>query len=344
MSIATVTLQDIQPLIRAAAKLGVDAPSAIGLPPNAGADTAQEIPIADYFRIQRAMARAADDLTANISSRKLTFKTGHFLVAQMRQANSLLSTMESLVEHINMMHGDIYNSLRYGDQTVSLVVDDSSFPYRFRDDADFLHLIGDCLLIKTFCLLDSLTAGVAKTALRRVRLKRKRSDRLRPQNRFWPVPVDHSHANYELVFDYEEACRPVLVSDTVDLSAHGLFSRVIGYLDTLDPVSSEQGIVARTVDLIEDGVTRQCDVAEKLRISVATHRRRLAEEGRSFRDLLLETNLRRAEIMLKRGCSVAQATEELAYSDVRAFNRAFKRWKGLTPAAFASSAHETSSN
>ena len=39
--------------------------------------------------------------------------------------------------------------------------------------------------------------------------------------------------------------------------------------------------------------------------------------------------------MLKRGASVAQATEALDYSDIRAFNRAFKRWKGKTPAAFA---------
>ena len=70
-------------------------------------------------------------------------------------------------------------------------------------------------------------------------------------------------------------------------------------------------------------------------MSVATLRRRLSEEGSHFRQLLLTARLRRAEAMLRRGCSVARTTEELEYSDIRAFNRAFKRWKGQTPAAFA---------
>ena len=94
-------------------------------------------------------------------------------------------------------------------------------------------------------------------------------------------------------------------------------------------------MTARTLELIENGCVKQADVALRFDISVATHRRRLEEEGVSFRDLVADVRLSRAENLLKRGRSISQIAEELDYSDIRAFNRAFKKWKGLTPAAYA---------
>jgi AraC-like DNA-binding protein len=333
---ASVYIDDMMPLIKAAGDLGIDTS---GLPgdaePGAAAADGPTISIGDYFRVQRNIALASDDLTAVLSSRKLTFKTGQFLMAQMRNATSLLSTIETLAEHMNMMHGDVYNSVRYGDDRLSLIVDDSQFPYRSREDAEFVELVGDCLVIKIHCLLDSLTHGVAEGALKRIKLKRERGESRRPQNNFWSVPLEYGAPAYELVYDFDRACQTTGIQDEVDLSADGLFSRLIAYLDAREPLQSGQSVTARTLDLIENGLTRQIDIAGRLEMSVATLRRRLSEEGSHFRDLLLNAKLRRAEAMLKRGCSVAQATEALDYSDIRAFNRAFKRWKGQTPAAFA---------
>lgn len=338
MAIASVRLAEIAPLLDAAADRGIPVPDlkAYGASEDPAGEAADiQIPIADYFRIQRDIALASDDLTAIISSRKLTFRTGHFLVAQMQQANSLLTAMETLVEHINMMHGDAYNSLRYSDWSVSLVVDDGSFPYRFRNDQELVELIGDCLLIKIHCLLDSLTGGVAQSALKRIRLKRKRGVLRCPQNHFWQVPIEYGAAAYELVYDYDAACQPLRIQDEVDLSADGLFSRVINYLEAEADAPAQKSATARAIDLIDDGMTQQASVAERLNMSVATLRRRLTEEGTSFRQLLLSARLRRAEAMLRQGYSVTQTSEALNYSDIRAFNRAFKTWKGVTPAAFA---------
>ena len=325
---ASVRVEDIAPLLQAASELGLEAGALVP----AGA---RDIPIIDYFRIQRTIALASDDLTAVISSRKLTYRTGQFLLSQMQQANSLLATIETLAEHMNMMHGDTYNTLRYGDDRVSLVVDDSLFPYRSRDNTAFVELVGDCLIIKIHCLLDSLTHGVAGEALKRIRLKRLRGTVRQPQNHFWPVPIEYGAPAYELIYDFDHACQPIRIRDAVDLSADGVFSRVIGYLDARAGEAQEHSFTTRTQDLIDDGLTRQSDVAARLDVSTATLRRRLAEEGSHFRDLVLNARLRRAEAMLKRGCSVAHTTEALDYSDIRAFNRAFKRWKGQTPAAFA---------
>ncbi|WP_084419756.1 helix-turn-helix domain-containing protein [Henriciella litoralis] len=328
MSDACVKVEDIEPLLQAAGDLGLDTAALVP----AGANT---IPIIDYFRFQRTIALASDDLTAVISSRKLTYRTGHFLLTQMQQAGSLLTTLETLAEHMNMMHGDAYNSLRYSDDRVSLVVDDSQFPYRSRENTAFVELVGDCLTIKIHCLLDSLTEGLASTALKRIRLKRKRGIERQPQNSFWQVPIEYGAPAYELIYDFDRACETIRIREKVDLSADGVFSRVIGYLETRLPQAGEQSFTARTLDLIDDGMTLQSEVADRLDVSVATLRRRLAEEGAHFRELVLNTKLRRAEAMLRRGCSVAHTTEVLDYSDIRAFNRAFKRWKGQTPAAFA---------
>ena len=328
MTAASVKVEDIAPLLQAAGELGLETDALS--PAGAG-----EIPIIDYFRLQRTIALTSDDLTAVISSRKLTYRTGQFLLSQMQQANSLLTAIETLAEHMNMMHGDTYNTLRYGDERVSLVVDDSLFPYRSRENIAFVELVGDCLIIKIHCLLDSLSHGVAGQALKRIRLKRLRGAVRQPQNHFWQVPIEYGAPAYELVYDFDAACRPIRIRDEVDLSADGVFSRVISYLDAQSAGLQGHSFTTRTQDLIDSGLTRQADVAARLDVSVATLRRRLAEEGSHFRDLVLTARLRRAEAMLKRGCSVAHTTEMLDYSDIRAFNRAFKRWKGQTPAAFA---------
>lgn len=341
MSGASVLLGEIRPILETAEQGGLDVRALLA---RRGLDQAYvskadttAIPIADYFRIQRDIAQFSDDLTATLSSRKLTYKTGQYIVTQMQQARTLLEAIESLVEHFNMMHGDAYNSLRFSENRVSLVVDDSSFPYRFKDNKPLVELIGECLLIKTHCLLDSLSHGGADAAIKRVRLKRKRGENIQRQNRYWQVPLDYGCPAYELVYDYDAVCQRMRIDDQIDLSTEGLFSRVITYLENRQPADEHVSVTSRTLDLIDGGHTSQADIARHLDISVATLRRRLTEEGSNFRDLLLDNRLRRAEAMLMRGYSVAQTTEHLAYSDIRAFNRAFKRWKGQTPAAFARS-------
>ena len=83
-------------------------------------------------------------------------------------------------------------------------------------------------------------------------------------------------------------------------------------------------------------MTQQGAIASRLEISVATLRRRLEDEQTSFRDLVNQYRMEEAITLLQNGLSVTEAAEKLDYSDVRAFNRAFKRWKGVTPSVYAS--------
>ncbi|MNF02456.1 HTH-type transcriptional regulator VirS [compost metagenome] len=64
-------------------------------------------------------------------------------------------------------------------------------------------------------------------------------------------------------------------------------------------------------------------------------RRKLAEEGTRFRDVLNETRRDLAETYIR---DTALAFGEIAYllgfASAEAFQRAFKRWTGLTPGEF----------
>jgi len=77
-------------------------------------------------------------------------------------------------------------------------------------------------------------------------------------------------------------------------------------------------------------------VARDLHISVRTLRRRLAEDGTSYRELRDEVREALAEELLATGAlSVSDVAIRLGYAEATSFIAAFRRWKGMTPAAYA---------
>lgn len=66
-----------------------------------------------------------------------------------------------------------------------------------------------------------------------------------------------------------------------------------------------------------------------------TLRRRLADEGTSFRDLLAEVRQTMAEELLSStGLSVSEVAARLGYSSPSAFIHAFQKWHGCSPRQF----------
>jgi AraC-like DNA-binding protein len=77
------------------------------------------------------------------------------------------------------------------------------------------------------------------------------------------------------------------------------------------------------------------DIARELNLSTRTLRRRLSAEGTSFRVLLDEVREALAEELLTRGAvPVEDVAVRLGYAEASSFIHAFKRWKGVTPAAY----------
>jgi AraC-like DNA-binding protein len=66
-----------------------------------------------------------------------------------------------------------------------------------------------------------------------------------------------------------------------------------------------------------------------------TLRRRLKEEGTTYRNVLESVRKEACEFELKRGThSIADLAHSLGYSDQSAFTRAFKDWYGVSPSQY----------
>lgn len=118
-----------------------------------------------------------------------------------------------------------------------------------------------------------------------------------------------------------------------ELHARRLLERLQGGEGTVGRVREEvAGQLGR-------GTVSMSLTAKHLAMSVATLRRRLESEGATFSAIVEELRKRLAEQYLK---EPEQAVSEIAFllgfSNVTAFDRAFKRWNGVSPTAFRSKA------
>ncbi len=85
-------------------------------------------------------------------------------------------------------------------------------------------------------------------------------------------------------------------------------------------------------ECMRDGNCKLETVAKKLAISARSLQRRLEEYGTDFNALVSETRHRFAVEYLKNpGNTLTEVAFLLGYSEVSAFNRAFRRWTGRTP-------------
>lgn len=97
------------------------------------------------------------------------------------------------------------------------------------------------------------------------------------------------------------------------------------------------GTAGEVRDLIarSGGGLSQDQVAAALHVSVRTLRRRLGEEGTSFRELSAEVSRLIAEELLLGGLPVEDVAMRLGYATSSAFSHAFRGWHGVPPGQFA---------
>jgi len=83
-------------------------------------------------------------------------------------------------------------------------------------------------------------------------------------------------------------------------------------------------------------------VAKKIAMSPRTLQRQLKEQGMDFKKLVADTRRRFALSYLgNRSHKLTEIAFLLGYSEVSAFNRAFKHWTGSTPLAYRDQAGPT---
>lgn len=98
---------------------------------------------------------------------------------------------------------------------------------------------------------------------------------------------------------------------------------------------ADAGLVGRVRAAVESGASDLQAVAKQLRMSTRTVKRRLAERGTTFRDVVDDLRRQRALLLIEdRGLSIDDIAGRLGYTETPNFTRAFRRWTKTTPAAY----------
>jgi len=149
--------------------------------------------------------------------------------------------------------------------------------------------------------------------------------------RVFGAPVIFQRANNAMVMERDFLDRTVPAAD------HRLYGIMSRYLDeVIRRIPQQAGLIATIQKAIgeslKDGPPKLAGVAKSLAVSARTLQRRLEKQGLDFKKLVHDTRHQFAlEYLKDRANTLTQIAFLLGYSEVSAFNRAFKRWTGSTP-------------
>jgi AraC-like DNA-binding protein len=153
---------------------------------------------------------------------------------------------------------------------------------------------------------------------------------LAPYRRFFRAPIRFNSGSCAIVFptrwlDHQIPSADALLHQHLERQAAELHK-----LRHTDIVGSVRGLLRKSLS------TRQCtanDIARQLHLHERTLNRKLQGEGTSFRKELDAMRYEMArQYLAETAMPIARIAASLNYADASAFNRAFKRWTGTTPA------------
>jgi AraC-like DNA-binding protein len=140
-------------------------------------------------------------------------------------------------------------------------------------------------------------------------------------------PVVRRGADMELVYPASAADLRI-VAERFDLWPSLMFETYRQI--TAEPLA-RTSTAEQVLDLLWQAPLDQARVAAMMGLSVATLRRRLAEEGHSFRGLLGHVRQQQTLAALKAEVGLEDLAAGLGYSEARSLRRATRRWFGAPP-------------
>ncbi len=118
--------------------------------------------------------------------------------------------------------------------------------------------------------------------------------------------------------------------------ARGNDEVLVRYLGRLEQARVSSRVQQALLAALPDGAPSKPAIARALGMSARTLQRHLADEGTSFAELLNEARVGLARsYVAERRLSVTEIAFVLGFADTSTFSRAFKRWTGLSPRAWA---------
>lgn len=202
--------------------------------------------------------------------------------------------------------------------TVGTRIPDQMLPPAFVD-AYFMAVVRLCQVIKDRNFLPL-----------QVRLMHGDFDRAGDYIGAFEAPVIFDANADELILDRAAADEPLIGANS---ELAGINDQVAeAYLDSLDQTRIAHRVRELLVTMLPSGTVNGDEVAKKLARSKSALQRRLRSEGTSFSELRDQTRQDLALAYMRQGrLSVGEIAFLVGFSDQSNFNRAFRRWTGLSP-------------
>jgi AraC-like DNA-binding protein len=209
------------------------------------------------------------------------------------------------------------------------------FGYRM-EAADAPHHRHRCEALVTSVFKLAQRAVATRKPLLRVAFQHPKPPDVAEHQRIFAAPVHFDWPANELVFDAHWLRVPL---STADANLATVLDRHLQDLVTRLPASQtyrrfSYDVRRRVLETFRSGATGLPALAKSLGVSERTLQRRLSEEGTSLQALVDEV---RAELSLTllgdSDLSLAEVADRLGYASLGAFSRAFRRWRGVSPAA-----------
>ena len=158
-----------------------------------------------------------------------------------------------------------------------------------------------------------------------------RNSGLREIHRILRCPVEFAQATDSWVFPQRVMELPITSGDSHLL--HILEAHADDLLSERRIATGLQGLVEnQLLSMLPSGRVQMAAVAQQLAMSERSFKRHLAQEGTTFGEILDRLRNRIALRYLEdRRISLQQIAWLLGYSEIGAFNHAFKRWTGTSP-------------
>lgn len=337
-----VSTREAWPLAKLMAEAGVSLAkilAELGLPTTLLEDGQSEsFDLTDYFRILEKVSLEAQDETYGVCSRPLIPGSTQFVWSNLIGSVNLLDSMKRVAKTYNVLFGGHFNYVEIRDDAVVYVIDDRGFPYTLNEDADYVVLTMECVLVYLHVAFLLLTGDALDQRLRKIYTRRQQAANQCGPLDFFGVPVRKRSSYYALAYDLSAAEMPVSIDPVERLPRYGVYRKIIELIeDRQHRQVARHGIVQQVMVALEAVDRRENRIAKNLGMSVATLGRRLREEGTSFRDLRRIVLNTTAKELLGQGLSLPEVADSLGFSDFRSFTRAFKGWNGVTPKSFVTS-------
>ena len=283
-------------------------------------------PDAQLSKLVQLASRATNDQAFGLRVAQFVEPTSlHALGFSLLASQSLLAALQRLVRYYRIVSDAVIIDLEKGKSDYCLSIDfngGDEVPVELFDAA-MATLLSIC---RWLCGSDY---APLKVTMRRPQP----NDEQAAYQDFFQAPLKFNQDVNALIFD-KTTLNNELPTRNAEL-AYQNDKIVSDYLARLDSSRLSERVRSIFIERLVTGKFSEEQIAEQFNVSLRSLQRRLREEQTSYQQLLDETRLDLALQYINRtSLTVTQIAPLLGFSDSSNFNRAFKRWLGISPSKY----------